>query len=106
MKPLNDKDEFGVLCIVAYQEHGSFIIIQVVKKSKHPANGRLKNTKIGIFIQNVKKKQLENNFIPTAFTEMYKDIFYANIVVDRYRSPVSGSSATITFPLFSGRFAN
>lgn len=30
----------------------------------------------------------------------------ANIGVDKYLSPVSGSSATMTFPLFSGRFAS
>lgn len=75
MKPLNDKDRFDVLCIVVYQEHGSFIIIQVVKKSKHHANDRLKNTKSGIFVQNKKKKQPENHFIPTAFIETYKIIF-------------------------------
>ena len=29
-----------------------------------------------------------------------------NIGVDKYRSPVSGSMATIILPLFSGRFAS
>ena len=62
MKPLNDKDRFDVLCMVVYQEHGSFIIIQVVKNRKHHANDRLKNTKSGIFVQNKKNKQPENHF--------------------------------------------
>ena len=30
----------------------------------------------------------------------------ANNAVDRYRSPVSGSTATIVLPAFSGRFAS
>ena len=30
----------------------------------------------------------------------------ANIGVERYRSPVSGRSATMTLPAFSGRFAS
>ena len=32
--------------------------------------------------------------------------YYANIGVERYRSPVSGKSTTISLPLFSGRFAS
>jgi len=76
MKPLNDKDRFDVLCIVVYQEHGSFIIIQVVKKKQASCERQIKkNTKIGIFVQNIKKKQPENHFIPTAFIETYKIIF-------------------------------
>ncbi len=39
-----------VYYVVVYQEHGSFIIIQVVKKSKYHADGRLKNAEIDIFI--------------------------------------------------------
>lgn len=35
-----------------------------------------------------------------------RNIYSENISVERYLSPVSGKSATIIFPLFSGRFAS
>ncbi len=67
MKPLNDKDRLDVLCIVVYQEHGSFIIIQVVKKSKHHANDRLKKYKKRYFRTEYKEKAARKSFHPNCF---------------------------------------